>query len=120
MLYDEGTHRENNREGCFAFLCVILRISPHFFSTSKINKLNSLFNQPKLPMKKVVFAAVALLAGVLLTTTSCKKSYRCSCSFNNKIMYIQDLGVQSETKATEICSSFDSTVTGEVWNCTIY
>jgi hypothetical protein len=71
-------------------------------------------------MRKVVFIAAILMAGVVVGTSSCKKSYRCSCSFNNQIKLMKDLGSQNESKAQEICSSYDTTVTGEVWNCTIY
>ncbi|GEM_PF-500143 len=71
-------------------------------------------------MKKILLIAAVACTGLIMGTTSCKKVYRCNCSFNNKVMLSKDLGAQSESKAQEICSSYDTTVTGEVWNCTIY
>lgn len=71
-------------------------------------------------MRKTIYIAAVASVGLLTFTTSCKKNYRCSCSFNNKIMYTRDLGTQSESKAQEICSSYDTSVTGEVWNCSVY
>ena len=70
-------------------------------------------------MKKVIFAAVVIFIG-LVSLASCKKLYHCHCSYNNKVVFSKDIGGQYEDKATEECSSYDTTVTGEVWNCTIY
>jgi hypothetical protein len=88
-------------------------------STSKINKLNSLFIQSTTEMKKVIYSAV-IVSLCILSTTSCKKYYRCNCSYNNKVVFTKDLGGQYETKAQEECSSYDTTIVGEVWNCSIY
>jgi len=71
-------------------------------------------------MRKAVYIVSALLVGTLLSVSSCKRTYHCHCSYNNKLMLSKDLGVQSEAKAQEICSGYDTTITGEVWNCTIY
>ncbi|WP_345082336.1 hypothetical protein [Nemorincola caseinilytica] len=71
-------------------------------------------------MRKAVYIVSAMLVGTLLSVSSCKRSYRCNCTFNNQVRLTRDLGIQSEAKAQEICSQYDTTVIGEVWNCTIY
>lgn len=71
-------------------------------------------------MRKAFYIVAALSLGLMLSVSSCKRNYHCHCSFNNRVMLSKDLGAQSESKAQEICSSYDSTITGEVWNCTIY
>jgi len=67
---------------------------------------------------------VAITAGVLLLTVvslvSCKRVYHCHCSFNNKVVYSKDLGAQHQDDAEKICNGYDTTVVGEVWNCTLY
>ena len=70
-------------------------------------------------MKKVIYTAVVLLMA-MMSMVSCKRVYHCHCSYNNKVVFSKDLGGQHENKAQDICSSYDSTITGEVWNCTIY
>jgi len=70
-------------------------------------------------MKKATYTIICITVG-LLSLASCKKSYHCSCSFNNRMVYTVDLGREYEDNAKEKCSSYDSTITGEVWNCGIY
>ncbi|MCF8450513.1 MAG: hypothetical protein K9G49_11650 [Taibaiella sp.] len=70
-------------------------------------------------MKKVIYTTVVILLG-MMSLVSCKKLYHCNCSYNNKVVFSKDLGAQHEDDATEMCSSYDSTITGEVWNCSIY
>lgn len=61
-----------------------------------------------------IIIAVAVLAG------SCKKNYHCQCSYNNQIRMVKDLGKQTRDDAQEECDTYDSTVTGEKWNCVLY
>lgn len=70
-------------------------------------------------MKKVTYTLVVAML-CTLTMISCKKRYHCACSYQNKVTYTEDLGVESENDARNKCSSYDSTVTGEVWTCNIY
>jgi hypothetical protein len=70
-------------------------------------------------MKKSTYTVI-LLALSLVYFASCKKSIHCTCTFNNKVVYTEDLGLDYPKNAQEKCSSYDSTVTGEAWNCKIY
>jgi hypothetical protein len=70
-------------------------------------------------MKKATYTVLTVLAG-MVSLMSCKKLYHCTCTFNQQVMYTKDLGKQHEDDAKSECSSFDSTITGEVWNCQIY
>ena len=70
-------------------------------------------------MKKAIYAVITILA-VALSFTSCKKEWHCTCSFNNQVMFTKDLQNEVKSKAQTACSAYDSTITGEVWNCTIY
>ncbi|MFI5196174.1 MAG: hypothetical protein ACHQD8_03725 [Chitinophagales bacterium] len=70
-------------------------------------------------MKKAIYTVITILA-VALSFTSCKKEWHCTCSFNNKVMFTKDLMNEVKSKAQTACSQYDSTVTGEVWSCTIY
>jgi hypothetical protein len=71
-------------------------------------------------MKKVIFSVTLVLLTCMVSMISCKKVYQCSCSFNNQIVYTQDLGSQTLKDAKNQCGTHDSTITGEVWNCTVY
>jgi hypothetical protein len=70
-------------------------------------------------MKRATLVALLLLGGIVCTE-SCKKSYHCTCTYDNNVVYTKDLGLQVKDKATEQCSSYDTTITGEKWNCQIY
>lgn len=64
---------------------------------------------------------VLLIAFVGITgMTACKKEYHCQCTYNNQVKQIVDLGSQTKDDATSQCNSYDTTVAGEKWNCTIY
>ena len=88
------------------------------FRSSKINKLNSLLQQLA-PMKKAIYSVITIMA-VGFTLTSCKKVWHCTCSYNNKVMYTEDLQRQAKGDAETMCSKHDSTIAGQVWSCTIY
>lgn len=68
--------------------------------------------------KRVYISAVLLMA--LMSSVSCRKVYQCSCTYNNNIVFTKHLGNQVLEKAEEECSSYDTTVTGEMWTCTVY
>jgi hypothetical protein len=86
---------------------------------SKKIQLNSQSVNCKTPMKmKAIF--IFLLCTGLLAMASCTREYHCSCTYNNQQVYNVDLGMQYEQNAVSKCNSFDSTVTGIMWNCTVY
>ncbi len=70
-------------------------------------------------MKKATYTIVFVLVG-MLGLFSCKKDYHCSCTYNNTVVYTADLGDQTINNARNTCSNYDTTITGEVWTCTIY
>ena len=70
-------------------------------------------------MKKATYCVIFLLIG-LVSLFSCKKVYHCSCTYNNTVVYNADLGSQYQKDANSKCSSYDTTITGEAWTCTIY
>lgn len=70
-------------------------------------------------MKKATITVLTILAG-MVSFMSCKKLYHCTCTYNQQVRYSQDLGKQTEDDATAECKSHDSTLAGEVWNCTIH
>jgi hypothetical protein len=70
-------------------------------------------------MKKVIYTAVVLMLG-MISMVSCKRVYHCNCSFNNKVVFSKDLGAQHQDDAEATCKGFDTTITGEVWNCSLY
>lgn len=70
-------------------------------------------------MKKATYFVIIVLI-CLVSFISCKKEYHCSCTFNNTVVFTKDLGSQVKKNATDQCSSYDSTIKGEVWNCTLY
>lgn len=69
-------------------------------------------------MKKA--KTIAALLALVIMSASCKKLYHCSCTYNNEVRYTKDLGRQFQDKAQQECSSYDTTVPGEAWNCTLY
>ena len=71
-------------------------------------------------MKKVIKNTLVLAACSALAFVSCKKDYHCQCAFNNQVVYTKDLGVRTQENATNVCNSYDSTITGETWQCVIY
>ena len=89
------------------------------FLRSKIIKLNSLFIQQKPKMKKATYTVIMILI-CMLSFMSCEKEYHCGCTFNNTVVYTKDLGYQYKNNAKKLCDSYDSTITGEVWNCMLY
>ncbi|MES2704261.1 MAG: hypothetical protein V4649_16590 [Bacteroidota bacterium] len=70
-------------------------------------------------MKKAAYTVLVILS-VMVSMASCKKMYHCSCAYNNTVVYTKDLGSHTEDDAREECSKYDTTITGEKWNCTIY
>jgi hypothetical protein len=70
-------------------------------------------------MRKATYTVIIFLLSVL-SFVSCQKEYHCACTFNNAVVYNVDLGVQYKNNATNQCSSYDTIVVGEIWNCTIY
>ncbi len=70
-------------------------------------------------MKKVTYTAFIIIA-CLISFASCKKEYHCHCMYNNTLMRSIDLGNQTKDNATKMCNTYDTTVTGEIWTCTIY
>lgn len=71
-------------------------------------------------MRRSVKNILFITASVAVLFASCKKDYHCQCTYNNRVMLNNDLGTQSHGDASTLCNSYDSTVTGEVWNCTLY
>lgn len=71
-------------------------------------------------MKRLIFNVLAIAFLSVVFFASCKKDYHCQCSYNNGVMLIKDLGSQSKSNAESQCSGYDTTVTGEKWDCTIY
>lgn len=70
-------------------------------------------------MKKATYTVIILILSIF-SFASCEKEYHCGCTYNNSVVYTKDLGYQYKNNATNECSSYDTTVRGEVWNCTIY
>jgi hypothetical protein len=70
-------------------------------------------------MKKATYMGIIILSGVLFFV-SCKKEYHCHCTYNNNLVYSKDLGNQTKKNAEKICNTYDTTVTGETWTCTVY
>jgi hypothetical protein len=71
-------------------------------------------------MKKAIYPTLSILTiFILCATTSCKRDYKCSCTFNNQIVYSTDLGSQTKKNAQDDCNRNDSTIPGEVWNCSV-
>lgn len=70
-------------------------------------------------MKKATYSVIVILASIL-AFSSCDKQYHCGCTFNNTVVYTKDIGRQTKKNAESQCNSYDSTVVGEVWNCTLY
>lgn len=70
-------------------------------------------------MKKATYLVIAILFS-MFALVSCEKQYHCGCTYNNKVVYTKDLGYQYKNNAKTLCSSYDSTVTGETWTCTLY
>ena len=61
-----------------------------------------------------------IIATTALIAVSCRKSYRCLCSYNNATKMDKPLGKQVRKDAEDECNGYESTVTGEKWTCTIY
>ena len=73
-----------------------------------------------LNMKKIVYILLSASSVIcMLTASSCKKDYKCTCTFNGNIVYSDDLGKETKKDAKDDCSRNDSTVSGELWNCTV-
>jgi len=70
-------------------------------------------------MKKVTYTAIVVLISII-SFVSCKKESQCHCTFNNNVVFSKDLGNQTKSNAAALCNSYDSTVPGEVWTCTVY
>jgi hypothetical protein len=70
-------------------------------------------------MKKTTLT-LALVALSIFSFTSCKKEYHCECTYNNALMKNVDLGTQTKDYASTLCNSYDTTVPGEKWLCTLY
>lgn len=70
-------------------------------------------------MRKATYTVIIILF-CILTFSSCEKEYHCGCTFNNTVVYTKDLGRETKKNAESQCSSYDSTVVGEVWTCTLY
>ncbi len=71
-------------------------------------------------MKRDIRYTIVIAALGILGFSSCKKNYHCQCAYNNEIKLIRDLGSMTKDDATTECESYDTTVVGERWNCTIY
>jgi len=71
-------------------------------------------------MKRGIVQVVLLAVVAIAFFASCKKDYHCQCSYNNQVMLVKDLGSQVHGDAQTTCNGYDSTVTGEKWNCVIY
>lgn len=70
-------------------------------------------------MKRLTYTGILIIAG-LISFVSCKKEYHCNCMYNNTLVRSVDLGNQTKDNATKMCNSYDSSVVGEVWTCTVY
>jgi hypothetical protein len=70
-------------------------------------------------MKKVTYTAIIIIA-CLMSFVSCRKEYHCNCIYNNTLMRSVDLGNMTKDDATKECNKYDTSVTGEIWTCTIY
>jgi hypothetical protein len=71
-------------------------------------------------MKRNIRYTIIIAAIGIIGFSSCKKNYHCQCTYNNQLKLTRDLGSQTKDDATTLCESYDTTVTGEKWNCTIY
>jgi hypothetical protein len=71
-------------------------------------------------MKKTFFSFIIIITLIVAGFSSCKKNYHCSCSYNNEVVYSTYIGSEVKDKATTKCSSYDTTVPGQAWNCKIY
>jgi hypothetical protein len=71
-------------------------------------------------MKKAVFIAITILCPIIIFTACQKKNFHCTCTYNQKVVYTEDLGYQEEDKAREACSANDTTYAGQLWHCTIF
>ena len=69
-------------------------------------------------MKKAIYTGIIIVSGIL-SFTSCKKVYHCSCTFNNTLVYNKDLGNQTLKNAKTICDRSDTMMAGEIWTCTV-
>jgi hypothetical protein len=71
-------------------------------------------------MKKVIYTGLIIFIGIFFFA-SCKKNYHCQCTYNNTVVYTEDMGSETSDKAKKRCSVYDSTgIPGEVWLCTTY
>ncbi len=70
-------------------------------------------------MKKGIFQVMVVFVLGVCLLTSCRKDYHCQCSYQNQIKMIKDLGQMTKSDAEDACTSYDTTVTGEKWNCVI-
>ena len=68
--------------------------------------------------RDILYVFVIAVLGIIFIA-SCKKDYHCQCTYNNKITLIKDLGNQTKSDAKDLCNSYDSTVAGEKWTCTL-
>ncbi len=71
-------------------------------------------------MKRGIYTVLAITVLAVLSLASCKKDYHCQCTYNNQVMLVKDLGSQVKKDADNLCSAYDSTITGEQWNCIVY
>jgi hypothetical protein len=70
-------------------------------------------------MKKVTYSILIFLTGITYLS-SCTKVYHCSCTYNNEVTLNKELGNMTSAKATDKCNAYDTTVQGQVWDCSIY
>lgn len=73
-------------------------------------------------MKKATYSLIVILFSIISLSSlfSCKKLYHCTCSYNNEVVFVKDLGSQVFDDAKKQCNSYDTTQPGEKWTCTVY
>ena len=71
-------------------------------------------------MKKATYIVITVLIG-MISFVSCKKEYRCECTYNNQLIRTIDLGNQTKSNANKMCAVYDtSSIPGEMLTCTVY
>ncbi len=67
-------------------------------------------------MRKIVL----FILGGFMTLTSCKKDITCECVYENKMIFTKKIKQTHSIQQTENeCSGYDTTMIGEIWDCSI-
>ena len=68
---------------------------------------------------KAIFISSAIALAFILSVSSCKKDYHCTCSYNSTVVYDQDLGHMTKSDAKDKCNQQSTSVLGQTWSCNI-